>query len=83
MEALWKIKMVRRLTDKVSPDVIVQSSFEYELPAFYSDMLDHITDLTEESGAAVYVGIQKHREKKFAKDGFFGEELLYPQGETE
>ena len=28
----WKVKMVRQLTNKVSPDVICESSFEYSYP---------------------------------------------------
>ena len=31
---MWKVKMVRLLTDRVSPDVIVESSFEHEF-CFY------------------------------------------------
>ena len=47
-EKLWKVKMIRLLTDKTAPDVIWESSFEYELPADYSSMLesfDHVDDV--------------------------------------
>ena len=72
----WKVKMVRKLTNKVSPDVICESSFEYELPADYGDMLsgwDHIDDEYKDS---VFAGIQQHLQKKFAADGFFGLDLI-------
>ena len=47
---MWKVKMVRDLTDKVSPDVIVQSSFDYNdlLQRDWSEMLDNI-DMVDEA----------------------------------
>lgn len=70
--------MVRQLTDKVSPDVIVESSFDYELPRDYSAMLDGFDHIDDEYKSSVVEGIHKHLHKKFAEAGFFGQELIEP-----
>jgi hypothetical protein len=77
-EKLWKVKMVRLLTDKVSPDVICESSFDYELPADYSSMLesfDHVEDVFKGS---ILEGVNRHLTRKFADSGFFPKELISP-----
>jgi hypothetical protein len=77
-EKLWKVKMIRQLTNKVSPDVICESSFEYELPADYSSMLesfDHVDDVYKGS---VLEGVNRHLIKKFGNSGFYPQELISP-----
>ena len=70
--------MVRQLTNKVSPDVICESSFDYELPADYSSMLesfDHVDDVYKGS---VLEGVNRHLIKKFGNSGFYPQELISP-----
>ena len=70
--------MIRQLTNKVSPDVICESSFEYELPADYSSMLesfDHVDDVYKGS---VLEGVNRHLIKKFGNSGFYPQELISP-----
>ena len=74
----WKVKMVRKLTNKVSPDVICESSFDYELPADYSSMLESFEHIDDEYKGSVLDGVNKHLIKKFAKSGFFAKELISP-----
>ena len=70
--------MVRQLTNKVSPDVICESSFDYELPADYSSMLESFEHIDDEFKGSVLDGVNKHLIKKFAKSGFFAKELISP-----
>ena len=77
-EKLWKVKMVRLLTDKVSPDVICESSFDYELPADYSSMLESFEHIDDEYRGSVLEGVNRHLIKKFADSGFFAKELISP-----
>jgi len=63
--------MVRKLTNKVSPDVICESSFQYTLPADWGDMLNGLEQIDSAYHDSVFEGIQKHLQKKFAADGFF------------
>ena len=72
----WKVKMVRKLTNKVSPDVICESSFQYTLPADWGDMLNGLEQVDSAYHDSVFEGIQKHLQKKFAADGFFGLDLI-------
>ena len=74
----WKVKMIRKLTNKVSPDVICESSFEYELPADYGDMLNGLDHIDDEYKDSVFAGISAHLIKKFAGSGFFAKELISP-----
>jgi hypothetical protein len=74
----WKVKMVRRLTNKVSPDVICESTFTYELPADYGDMLNGIDHIDEELHQSVFESIQQHLFKKFGDSLFFGLDLVPP-----
>ena len=71
--------MVRQLTNKVSPDIICESTFTFELPADYSDMLDGIDSIDEELHQSVFESIQLHLFKKFGKSLFFGLDLIAPQ----
>ena len=77
-EKLWKVKMVRQLTNKVSPDVICESSFDYELPADYSSMLESFDHVDDEYKGSVLEGVNRHLIKKFAESGFFAKELISP-----
>lgn len=77
-EKLWKVKMVRQLTDKVSPDVIVESSFDYELPRDYSSMLESFDHIDDEYKGSVLEGVNRHLIKKFADSGFFAREIISP-----
>ena len=70
--------MIRLLTDKTSPDVICESSFEYELPADYSSMLESFEHIDDEYKGSVLEGVHKHLIKKFADAGFFAKELISP-----
>ena len=74
----WKVKMVRRLTNKVSPDVICESTFTYELPADYGDMLNGIDHIDEELHQSIYESIHQHLFKKFGDSLFFGLDLVPP-----
>jgi hypothetical protein len=74
----WKVKMVRQLTNKVSPDVICESTFTYELPADYGDMLNGIDEVDEVYQDSIFSGIQRHLIKKFGDSKFFGLELIEP-----
>lgn len=74
----WKVKMVRLLTDKVSPDVICESTFTYELPAEWSVILNGIDHIDEELHQSIYESIQQHLFKKFGDSLFFGQELIEP-----
>lgn len=74
----WKVKMVRQLTNKVSPDVMCESSFEYELPADWGDMLNGFDHIDEEYRQSILSGIHLHLQKKFAESGFFAQELISP-----
>ena len=74
---LWKVRMVRQLTDKVSPDVIVESSFEYELPRDWSEMLENIDEQGQEA-EYVFAGIMQHCVKEFGSSEFYPQELISP-----
>ena len=77
-EKLWKVRMIRRLTDKVSPDVIVESVVEYELPRDYSHMLESFEYIDEPYKESVLAGIHKHLQKEFGDCHFYPEELISP-----
>ena len=77
-EKLWKVKMVRQLTDKVSPDVNVESSFDYELPRDYSSMLESFDHIDDEYKGSVLEGVNRHLIKKFADSGFFARDIISP-----
>jgi len=75
--------MVRQLTNKVSPDVICESTFTYELPADYGDMLNGLDSIDEELHQSIFESIQQHLFKKFGKSLFFGLDLIPPYEEHE
>ena len=75
---LWKVRMVRHLTDKVSPDVIVESSFEYELPRDWSEMLESCVKVDEAYRDSVFAGIMQHCVKEFGSSGFYPKDLISP-----
>ena len=74
----WKVKMVRRLTNKVSPDVICESTFTYELPADLCDMLNGIDHIDEELHQSVFELVQRHLIRMFGDSLFFALELIEP-----
>ena len=76
---LWKVRMVRKLTDRVSPDVIVESSFEYELPRDWSDMLENIDMVDEAYRDSIFMGVHQHCVKEFGNAGFFPDNLISPK----
>ena len=76
---MWKVRMVRRLTDKVSPDVIVESVVEYELPADYSNMLEGWEYIDDPYKESVLSGINQHLQKEFGGSHFYPEELICPE----
>ena len=76
---MWKVKMVRRLTDGVSPDVTVLSSFEYELPADWSDMLDNLEMVDEAYHDSIFMGVHQHCIKEHGHAKFFPDNLISPK----
>lgn len=74
----WKVKMERWLTDGKSPDIIVKSSFDYELPADWGDMLNGIDQVDEEYQQSILHGVHTHLQKKFGNSGFYAQELISP-----
>ena len=76
---MWKVRMVRQLTDKVSPDVIVESSFDYELPHDYSEMLENMDMVDEPYRDSIFAGIMQHCVKEFGSSGFFPQDLIAPK----
>jgi len=76
---LWKVRMVRQLTDKVSPDVIVESSFEYELPRDWSEMLENMDMVDEAYRDSIFAGIMQHCVNQHGKSGFYPQDLIAPK----
>ncbi len=74
----WKVRMERWLTDGKSPEIMVKSSFDYELPADYSSMLESFEHIDEEYRGSILEGVNRHLIKKFADSGFFAKELISP-----
>ena len=79
----WKVEMERCLTDGVKPDITVKSSFTYELPRDWSEMLDSFDEIDDPYQDAVLSGVAQHLQKQFAKDGFFPGKLIPPMTESE
>ena len=75
---MWKIKMVRQLTDKASPNVIVESSFDYELPADWSAMLENIDMVEEPYRDSVFEGVIQYCMDEHAGAGFYPKDLIAP-----
>ena len=80
---LWKVRMVRMLTDGKSPDVIVESSFEYELPRDWSEMLENMDLIDEAYRDSVFAGIMQHCINEHAKSGFYPQELISPKEDAQ
>ena len=71
-----RVKMVRKLTNKETPDVVCESSFLYRLP---QDLIDLVNDADEENeiyAEYCFVEINKHLTSEFAGAGFFPERLV-------
>ena len=75
----WKVRMVRMLTDGVSPDVIVESSFEYTLPTDWSEMLNGLDMVDEAYHQSVFAGIHQHCINEHGKSGFYPQDLIAPK----
>tara|TARA_B100002019_G_C20970551_1_gene450861 strand:+ start:329 stop:556 length:228 start_codon:yes stop_codon:yes gene_type:complete len=75
---MWKVRMERWLTDGKSPEIKIKSSFDYELPADWADMLNGIDEVDEEYQQSILHGIHIHLQKKFGNSGFFAQELISP-----
>lgn len=79
---MWKVKMVRLLTNGVSPDVIVESSFEHELPADWSEMLENLQMVDEAYHDSIFMGVHQHCINEHAKSGFYPAELISPNSKV-
>ena len=73
-----KIRMMRKLTDKVSPTVICESLLEYELPKEFQEMMIECDQMMmdEDPEAEVYIQhifsqVNEHVNELFADSGFF------------
>ena len=64
----WKVKMERWLTDGVTPDITVLSSFTYELPRDWSEMLNSFDRIDDPYKDAVLAGVAQHLQKQFANN---------------
>ena len=81
-ERLWKVKMVRLLTDGASPDVIVESSFEHKLPADWSEMLENLQMVDEAYHDSIFTGVYQHCINEHAKSGFYPAGLISPNSQV-
>ena len=79
MKATWKVRMGRKLTDRVSPDVIVESSFEYALPDDWSEMLENMDSIDEAYLDSVFAGIHQHCTEEHGESGFYAQGLIGPK----
>jgi|TARA_B100000085_G_C18413067_1_gene459433 hypothetical protein len=75
----WKVRMERWITDGESPEVKIKSSFDYELPRDWSEMLDNIDMVDEAYRDSVFMGVMQHCSNKHGKSGFFPQELISPK----
>ena len=73
-----KIRMMRKLTDKVSPTVICESLLEYELPKEFQEMMVECDQMMmdEDPEAELYIQhifsqVNEHVNQLFADSGFF------------
>lgn len=73
---LWKVRMERWLTDGVSPEVKIKSSFEYELPRDWSEMLENIDMVDESYRDSIFSGVMQHCIDRHGKSGFYPHELI-------
>ena len=78
----WQALMIRQLTNKQTPDVIAESKIYYTLPADYQDMLNGQDLIDDEYRQSIFAAINKHLQKKFAKDGFFCKTLTTKEHST-
>ena len=76
---LWKVRMERWLTDGVSPEVKITSSFEYELPRDWSEMLENIDMVDEAYRDSVFAGVMQHCVNEHGKSGFYPQDLIAPK----
>lgn len=71
------VKMVRRLTNRETPEVICESSVDYRLP---NDLILLMNDAADSGDATVYencfVEVTNHLNKVFEGTGFFPERLV-------
>jgi len=67
---LWKVRMVREFTG---------SSFEYELPRDWSEMLENIDMVDEVYRDSVFMGVMTHCMNEFGNAGFLPDNLIAPK----
>ena len=71
------VKMVRRLTNKETPEVICESSINYKLP---KNLINLMSDASEADDPSIheycFVEVTNHLKKVFKGTGFFTEMLV-------
>jgi hypothetical protein len=71
------VKMVRRLTNKETPEVICESSLDYKLP---KNLINLMSDASEADDPAIheycFVEVTNHLNEVFKGTGFFPERLV-------
>ena len=71
------VKMVRRLTNKETPEVICESSIDYKLP---KNLINLMSDASEADDPVIheycFVEVTNHLNEVFKGTGFFPERLV-------
>ena len=71
------VKMVRRLTNKETPEVICESSLDYKLP---KNLINLMSDASEADDPSIheycFVEVTNHLNEVFKVTGFFPERLV-------
>jgi len=71
------VRMVRRLTNKETPQVICESSLDYKLP---KNLIDLMSDAAEAEDPVIheycFVEVTNHLNEVFKGSGFFPERLV-------
>ena len=70
------VKMVRKLTNKETPDVLCESSFVYSLPVELVALVNDAEMESPEYAEYCFVEINKHLMDEFGGTGFFPERLV-------
>ena len=78
---MWKIRMVRDLTDKVTPDVKVRSVVNYDLPSDICNMLDSIDMVDPAYTDSIFATVLQHCFEEFVDTGFMPHSLIPPGGD--
>jgi hypothetical protein len=71
------VRMVRRLTNKETPEIICESSIDYKLP---KNLVDLMIDASEAEDPSIheycFVEVTNHLNEVFKGTGFFPEKLV-------